>query len=164
MTESTPQESLPETVVDPFAPPETKSPNPFEAPLHAITADAKRDSFTQRWAILTAGVGTLSRAVAWGLILYISLDYMPSALEKLSDKSVTVSRGTLAAIAWLDRMAVHKTSLWICWAVMLAFDFYIRFSDLKRTPWRLWAWNFFTFWIPVPLCFVFFIVLMMKLA
>lgn len=159
MTEQDPEE--------PRENPSTEAPpvNPFEVPLHAITADAKRDVFTQRWFLLTAVVGTLSRAVAWGLILFVTLDYMPVALNKLSGESTVQSRGTLATIAWLERMQEHRISLWICWVVMLAFDFFIRYwEDAKRTPWRLWAWNFFTFWTAVPLIFAFFLVLFMKLV
>ena len=109
MTEQDPEE--------PRENPSTEAPpvNPFEVPLHAITADAKRDVFTQRWFLLTAVVGTLSRAVAWGLILFVTLDYMPVALNKLSGESTVQSRGTLATIAWLERMQEHRISLWICW-------------------------------------------------
>ena len=139
--------------------------NPFEVPLHAITAEVKRDVFTHRWFILTSAIGTLSRAVAWGLILFVTLNYMPAALKKLVGESTEVSRGTLAAIAWLEQIEAHRISLWICWAVMLAFDFFIRYwEDSKRTPWRLWAWNFFTFWAAVPLIIAFYIMLFVKLV
>ena len=137
--------------------------NPFEATIHSITVEVKQDSFTHRWNLTTAAVGTLSRLVAWGMLLFLSLHVLPAALANLADQDGATPREALASIAWLELLQPRRWALWIGMLVLLGMDFMIRLQDSRETRWRLWLWNLFTFWLAIGFWVAFFGFLIFRL-
>ena len=138
--------------------------NPYQSAIHTISAEVEHDAFAQKWKRTTAWVGTLSRAVTWGLILFLSLNYVPNALQNLASKTPAPSRVTLAAIAWLELMAARQWALWAALLAMLGVDFAIRIHDSRDRKWRRWLWNIVTVWIAIPLWLTFFVILVSRLV